>query len=175
MNLGLTGAVKVPFLDFGEIVDTKLRSHAEKRCHLIISWYYIDIFIISWYKISIFTICMNRLKPIRFSTPNEWFTPSNLHDPKFIICNLNPDPDWLGNSLPLFIQFNSRSTDVRIHLHKFWPTPWFCKRLSSHWSRAGLCRIDVWLSPCRIRPNTQENDCWLPQSDHIHRRYSFPD
>ena len=51
MNLGLTGAVKVPFLDFGEIVDTKLRSHAEKRCHLIISWYYIDflsyIFIVS--------------------------------------------------------------------------------------------------------------------------------
>ena len=35
MNLGLTGAVKVPFLDFGEIVDTKLRSHAEKRCHLL--------------------------------------------------------------------------------------------------------------------------------------------
>ena len=26
-----TGAVKVPFLDFGEIVDTKLRSHAEKE------------------------------------------------------------------------------------------------------------------------------------------------
>ena len=31
INLGLTGAVKVPFLDFGEIVDTKLRSHAEKE------------------------------------------------------------------------------------------------------------------------------------------------
>ena len=31
INLGLTGAVKVPFLDFGEIVDTKLRSHAKKE------------------------------------------------------------------------------------------------------------------------------------------------
>ena len=35
--------------------------------------------------------------------------------------------------------------------------------------------VVVWLSPCRKRPNTQENACWLPQSDHIHRRYSFPD
>ena len=33
-----TGAVKVPFFDFGEIVDTKLRSHAEMRI-----WYHVYV------------------------------------------------------------------------------------------------------------------------------------
>ena len=30
-------------------------------------------------------------------------------------------------------------------------------------------------SPCQKRPNTRENGCWLPQSDHIQRWYTFPD
>ena len=33
----------------------------------------------------------------------------------------------------------------------------------------------VWLSPYRKWPYTQENGCWLPHSDHIHRWYPFPD
>ena len=32
-----TGAVKVPFFDFGEIVDTKLRSQAENENFIILS------------------------------------------------------------------------------------------------------------------------------------------
>ena len=101
--------------------------------------------------------------------------------PQIIIYNLNPDPDWLGNSLPLFIQFNSRSTDVRIRLHKFWPTPRFCKRLPSHWSRAGLLldhpvvRLYGCKSPYRKWRDTQENGCWLPPSVHTYSWNSFAD
>ena len=52
----------------------------------------------------------------------------------------------------------------------------FCKRLpclltGKEWA----CTKIIRLSPCRKWPNTQENGCWLPQSDHIHRRYPFPD
>ena len=33
-----------------------------------------------------------------------------------------------------------------------------------------------WLSsPCQKWPNTQENGCWLPHSDHIHSWNPFPD
>ena len=38
-----------------------------------------------------------------------------------------------------------------------------------------VVRLFGWFSPCRKRPNTRENGCWLPQSDHIQRWYTFPD
>ena len=53
-------------------------------------------------------------------------------------------------------------------LRGFWNN---CKRLPSHWSRWSF----GWSSPCRKRPNTQENGCSLSQSDHIPRWYPFPD
>ena len=49
----------------------------------------------------------------------------------------------------------------------------FCKRLPSQWPRAGLLLdhpvgwLFVCLSPCRNWPNSQENGCWMPPSNHI--------
>ena len=52
----------------------------------------------------------------------------------------------------------------------------FCKRLpclltGKEWA----CTKIIWLTPCQKWPYTHENGCWLPQSDHIHRQYPFPD
>ena len=53
------------------------------------------------------------------------------------------------------------------------------KTAFSHWLRAGLLqdhpvvRLFVCSSPCRKWPNTQENGCWLPPSDHIQSETLF--
>ena len=47
---------------------------------------------------------------------------------------------------------------------------------TAFWSRAQACTritelvgwLVVLVSPCRKWPNTQEDGCWLPHSDHIH-------
>ena len=49
----------------------------------------------------------------------------------------------------------------------------------SHWLRTGLLqdhpvvRLFVCSPPCRKWPNTQENGCWLPPSDHIQSETLF--
>ena len=53
------------------------------------------------------------------------------------------------------------------------------KTAFSHWLRAGLLqdhpvvRLFVCSSPCRKWPNTQENGCCLPPSDHIQSKILF--
>ena len=37
------------------------------------------------------------------------------------------------------------------------------------------CSLVCLMSPCRKWPNTQENGCWQPPSDHIHSWNPFPD
>ena len=54
----------------------------------------------------------------------------------------------------------------------------FCKRLLSHWIRAGLHqdRFFDWLviTMPKMAKDTWKR-CWLPHSDHINKWYPFPD
>ena len=66
---------------------------------------------------------------------------------------------------------------VSIYHHSVLNTPPFCKRLPSHTSQEQACSRITWLFvrswPCRKWPNTQENGCWLPLSDHIQSETLF--
>ena len=52
-----------------------------------------------------------------------------------------------------------------------------CKRLPSYTGQELACstitQLVVCLSPCRKWPNTQENSCWLPPSDHTQSETLF--
>ena len=70
----------------------------------------------------------------------------------------------------IFIIINSKC-------RKSWRKMFFCKRLPSHTGQEQACSRITWLfvrsSPCRKWPNTQENGCWLPPSDHIQSETLF--
>ena len=77
----------------------------------------------------------------------------------------------------VYCMFYSQNNNVILHVIKI------IAKDCLHTGQAQACtRITllvgcsfVRLSPCRKWPNTQNNGCWLPHSNHIHGRYPFSD
>ena len=83
-----------------------------------------------------------------------------------------------GKFQALIVLFQREGEIQNVHIRQIWATySYFLMQncLLTGQEQARITRLFGWLSPCQKWLNAQENGTWVPQSEHIHRWYPFPD